>query len=123
MDQEDRKYLGREAAFPHQLQGSWVEDSDPTLVLILNGIKRRPFHLLCAVELIEPFPSDVSAKNGDHIKLCLDAAMDISRFAHIGSVIIVGGAIDFMPVAQKIRSAGHTYVGIGDRRNANKYWA
>ena len=37
MDQEDRKYLGREAAFPHQLQGSWVEDSDPTLVLILNG--------------------------------------------------------------------------------------
>ena len=37
MDQEDREYLGRDAPFPHALQGSWVEDSDPTLVLILSG--------------------------------------------------------------------------------------
>lgn len=37
MDQEDREYLGREAAFPHELQGRWVEDSDPTLVLVVSG--------------------------------------------------------------------------------------
>ena len=37
MTPDDRKYLGREAAFPPELQGEWVEDSDPTLVLILSG--------------------------------------------------------------------------------------
>lgn len=79
--------------------------------------------LQSAVELIQLFPPGASAKNGADIKLCLDAAEDINRFKHIGTVIIVGGDSDFMPVAQKIKAAGRTLVGIGNRKNTNKHWA
>lgn len=76
-----------------------------------------------AVELIQLFPPGASAKNGADIKLCLDAMEDISRFEHIGTVIIVGGDSDFMPVAQKIKAAGRTLIGVGTRKNTNKHWA
>jgi uncharacterized LabA/DUF88 family protein len=79
--------------------------------------------LQSAVELIQLFPPGASAKNGADIKLCLDAVEDISRFDHIGTVIIVGGDSDFMPVAQKIKAAGRTLVGVGARKNTNKHWA
>lgn len=79
--------------------------------------------LQSAVELIQLFPPGASAKNGADIKLCLDAAEDINRFKHIGTVLIVGGDSDFMPVAQKIKAAGRTLVGIGNRKNTNKHWA
>lgn len=79
--------------------------------------------LQSAVELIQLFPPGASAKNGADIKLCLDATEDISRFNHIGTVIIVGGDSDFMPVAQKIKAAGRTLIGIGNRKNTNKHWA
>jgi len=79
--------------------------------------------LQSAVELIQLFPPGSSAKNGADIKLCLDAAEDISRFAHIGTVIIIGGDSDFMPVAQKIKAAGRTLIGIGTRKNTNRHWA
>ena len=86
------------------------------------GRYRDPL-LQSAVELIQLFPPGASAKNGADIKLCLDATEDISRFAHIGTVIIVGGDSDFMPVAQKIKAAGRTLIGIGNRKNTNKHWA
>ncbi|QHI97041.1 NYN domain-containing protein [Xylophilus rhododendri] len=76
-----------------------------------------------AVELIQLFPPGASAKNGADIKLCLDAVEDIQRFSHIGTVIIVGGDSDFMPVSQKIKAAGRTLVGIGTRRSTNRHWA
>lgn len=79
--------------------------------------------LQSAVELIQLFPPGASAKNGADIKLCLDATEDISRFSHIGTVIIVGGDSDFMPVAQKIKAAGRVLIGIGNRKNTNKHWA
>ena len=79
--------------------------------------------LQTAVELIQLFPPGAAAKNGADIKLCLDATEDISRFAHVGTVIIIGGDSDFMPVAQKIKAAGRTLVGIGTRRNTNRHWA
>ncbi len=79
--------------------------------------------LQCAVELIQLFPPGASAKNGADIKLCLDAAEDLARFAHIGTLIIVGGDSDFMPVAQKIKAAGRTLVGVGTRRSTNRHWA
>ena len=63
-----------------------------------------------AVELIQLFPPGQLAKNGADIKLCLDAAEDIARFPHIGTVLIVGGDSDFMPVAQKIKAGGRTLV-------------
>lgn len=79
--------------------------------------------LQSAVELIQLFPPGPSAKNGADIKLCLDATEDIGRFGHIGTVIIIGGDSDFMPVAQKVKAAGRTLVGIGNRKNTNKHWA
>lgn len=83
----------------------------------------RDAPLQTSVELIQLFPPGASAKNGADIKLCLDAAEDVGRFGHIGTVIIVGGDSDFMPVAQKIKAAGRTLVGIGTRRNTNRHWA
>ena len=79
--------------------------------------------LQSAVELIQLFSPGASAKNGADIKLCLDATEDMSRFDHLGTIIIVGGDSDFMPVAQKIKAAGRTLIGIGTRPNTNRHWA
>jgi uncharacterized LabA/DUF88 family protein len=75
------------------------------------------------VELLQLFPPGGGAKNGADIKLCLDATEDVARFAHIGTVIIVGGDSDFMPVSQKIKAAGRTLIGIGTRKATNRHWA
>jgi len=75
------------------------------------------------VELIQLFSPGASAKNGADIKLCLDATEDMSRFDHIGTIIVVGGDSDFMPVAQKIKAAGRTLVGVGTKKNTNRHWA
>ena len=79
--------------------------------------------LQSAVELIQLFPPGGSAKNGADIKLCLDAMEDIGRFSHIGTVIIVSGDSDFMPVSQKIKAAGRTLIGVGTRKSTNRHWA
>ena len=79
--------------------------------------------LQCAVELIQLFPPGGSAKNGADIRLCLDAMEDMGRFGHIGTVIIVGGDSDFMPVSQKVKAAGRSLVGIGTRASTNRHWA
>jgi hypothetical protein len=79
--------------------------------------------LQAAVELIQLFPPGGSAKNGADIKLCLDAVEDIGRFAHIGTVVIIGGDSDYMPVAQKIKAAGRTLVGLATRKSTNRHWA
>ena len=79
--------------------------------------------LQCAVELIQLFPPGGSDKNGADIRLCLDAMEDMGRFAHIGTVIIVGGDSDFMPVSQKVKAAGCSLVGIGTRLSTNRHWA
>ena len=76
-----------------------------------------------AVELVQLFPPGGAAKNGADIKLCLDATEDVGRFAHIGTVIIVGGDSDFMPVSQKIKAAGRTLIGVGTRKATNRHWA
>lgn len=76
-----------------------------------------------AVELIQLFSPGASAKNGADIKLCLDAVEDIGRFSHIGTILIVGGDSDFMPVSQKIKAAGRTLIGVGARKSTNRHWA
>lgn len=76
-----------------------------------------------AIDLQQLFPPGGGAKNGADIKLCLDAAEDIARFPHIGTVIIVGGDSDFMPISQKVKAAGRTMVGVGTRKSTNRHWA
>ena len=79
--------------------------------------------LQSAIELIQLFPPGASAKNGADIRLCLDALQDLGTHAHIGTLLIVGGDSDFMPVAQKIKAAGRTLVGVGTRKSTNRHWA
>ena len=76
-----------------------------------------------AVELVQLFPPGGAAKNGADIRLCLDAMEDVARFPHIGTVVIVGGDSDFMPVSHKIKAAGRTLVGVGTRKATNRHWA
>ena len=76
-----------------------------------------------AVDLVQLFPPGAAAKNGADIRLCLDAMEDVARFPHVGTVVIVGGDSDFMPVSHKIKAAGRTLVGVGTRRSTNRYWA
>jgi len=76
-----------------------------------------------SVELLQMFPTGGAAKNGADIRLCLDAVEDVARFGHIRTVVIVGGDSDFMPVAQKIKAAGRSVVGVGTRGATNRHWA
>ena len=76
-----------------------------------------------AMELMQLFPPGGAAKNGADIRLSLDALEDVTRLGHIGSVVIVSGDSDFMPLAQKIKAAGRTLVGISDRKSTNPHWA
>lgn len=76
-----------------------------------------------AVELHQLFPPGGAAKNGADIRLCLDAAEDVARFAHIATVVVVSGDSDFMPLAHKLRAAGRTLVGVGTRNATNRHWA
>ena len=76
-----------------------------------------------AIELIQLFPPGASTKNGADIRLCLDATEDLARFAHIGTVIVIGGDSDFMPLAQKVKAAGRRLIGVGTRPNTNRHWA
>jgi len=76
-----------------------------------------------AVELVQLFPPGGAAKNGADIRLCLDAMEDVARFPHIGTVVVVGGDSDFMPVSHKIKAAGRTLVGVGTRNSTNRHWA
>ncbi|WKB53565.1 NYN domain-containing protein [Eleftheria terrae] len=76
-----------------------------------------------AIELIQLFPPGASAKNGADIRLCLDAMEDLGRQPHVGTVMVVGGDSDFMPLAQKVKAAGRRLVGVGSRRTTNRHWA
>lgn len=79
--------------------------------------------LQSAIELIQIFPPGANAKNGADIKLCLDVMEDMVRFPHIGTIIVVGGDSDYMPLSYKVKAAGRTLVGIGSRRTTNQHWA
>lgn len=75
------------------------------------------------MDLVQMFPPGGAAKNGADIRLSLDAVEDLARFAHIRTVVVVGGDSDFLPLAQKVHAAGRTLVGVGTRANTNRHWA
>jgi len=85
--------------------------------------KYRQSLLKTAVELIQIFPPGASAKNGADIKLSLDALDDVLRFPYISSVVVVGGDSDFIPLAQKIKTAGKQLIGVGCKASTNPHWA
>lgn len=75
------------------------------------------------MELIQLFPPGSAAKNGADIRLCLDAMEDLGRFDHIGTVMVVSGDSDYMPLAHKVKAAGRTVLGVGARKATNAHWA
>jgi hypothetical protein len=76
-----------------------------------------------AIELVQMFPPGAAAKNGADIRLCLDALEDVTRLAHVRTVVVVGGDSDFMPLSHKLKAAGVVLVGVGARANTNRHWA
>lgn len=48
---------------------------------------------------------------------------DVGRQVHIGTVVVVSGDSDFMPLAHKLRAADRTLVGVGMRAATNRHWA
>ena len=75
------------------------------------------------MELVQLFPPGSAAKNGADIRLCLDAMEDLGRFDHIGTVMVVSGDSDYMPLAHKVKAAGRTVLGVGARKATNAHWA
>jgi hypothetical protein len=65
-----------------------------------------------AVDLIQLFPVS-GTKNGADIRLAVDAMEDLSQYADISHVVIVGGDSDYVPLAQRIKQLGRFVVGIG----------
>ena len=76
-----------------------------------------------AVELIQLFPPGSNAKNGADIKLSLDVADDMARFGHIGTVIVVGGDSDYIPLSHRVKAQGRSMIGIGCRNSTNPFLA
>lgn len=76
-----------------------------------------------AIELVQLFPPGGTAKNGADIRLCLDVMEDAGRYSRVGTVIVVGGDSDFMPLAHKLKPTGRRLVGIGTRATTNRHWA
>ncbi len=75
------------------------------------------------IELVQLFPPGAASKNGADIRLCLDAMEELARFAHLRTVVVVGGDSDFTPLAQKVRALGRSLIGIGARKSTNRHWA
>jgi hypothetical protein len=76
-----------------------------------NGAYRRQL-VDRAVDLTQLFPVS-GTKNGADIRLAVDAMEDLSKYADITHVVIVGGDSDYVPLAQRIKQLGRFVVGIG----------
>lgn len=79
--------------------------------------------LQAGMELVQLFPPGSSAKNGADIRLCLDVVSDLARYPQLGTVLVVSGDSDFMPLAQSVKATGRTLIGIGARKTTNRHWA
>lgn len=79
--------------------------------------------LQSATELVQVFGAGANGKNGADIKLALDVLDDMTRHAHIDTVIVVGADSDYMPLSHKVKAAGRRLVGIGARASTNLHWA
>ncbi|RYB91405.1 NYN domain-containing protein [Nocardioides glacieisoli] len=65
-----------------------------------------------AVDLVQLFAAS-GTKNGADIRLAVDAVEDLSRHPDITHVVLVAGDSDYVPLAQRCKRLGRTFVGIG----------
>ncbi|MDQ2809981.1 MAG: NYN domain-containing protein, partial [Chloroflexota bacterium] len=72
------------------------------------------------LDLIQQFSRGM--KNGADIRLALDVLEDLHHFRHLTHIIVVGGDSDYISLAQKVKQAGHTIIGVGVRETVNQFW-
>lgn len=65
-----------------------------------------------AVDLIQLFPA-AGSKNGADIRLAVDALEDVARMPHVGTVVLVAGDSDYIPLAQRLKRMGRYVVAVG----------
>lgn len=65
-----------------------------------------------AVDLVQLFAAS-GTKNGADIRLAVDAVEDLTRHPDITHVVLVAGDSDYVPLAQRCKRLGRTFVGIG----------
>jgi hypothetical protein len=73
-----------------------------------------------AIDLVQLFPL-TSAKNGADIRLALDVIDDLRRHPQITHVVVVGSDSDYTALAQRCRTYGIHFVGVGTARTARSY--
>jgi uncharacterized LabA/DUF88 family protein len=75
-----------------------------------------------SVDLIQLYPRGMHGKNGADIRVVLDAMEDVQQFPHVTHVVILSGDSDYIGLAQKLRQAGKTVIGIGVESTTNAFW-
>lgn len=75
------------------------------------------------IDLIQIFPKGARAKNGADIRLALDALEDVFRYPKLTHAVIISSDSDFISLAQKLKQAGLTVIGIGVQQATNVFWA
>lgn len=85
------------------------------------GRYREDFNEVGA-DLIQMFPRGANAKNGADIRLALDVLEDTHRFSYLTHVVIVGGDSDYISLAQKVKQANLTIIGVGVQETTNAFW-
>jgi NYN domain len=73
-----------------------------------------------AIDLVQLFPL-TSTKNGADIRLALDVIDDLRLHPQITHVIVVGSDSDYTALAQRCRTYGVQFVGVGTARTAVSY--
>jgi hypothetical protein len=73
-----------------------------------------------AIDTVQLFPL-TGAKNGADIRLALDAAEDLRHYPHITHVVVVASDSDYTALAQRCRTYGRRFVGVGTARTARGY--
>ena len=73
-----------------------------------------------AIDLVQLFPL-TSTKNGADIRLALDVIDDLRLHPQITHVVVVGSDSDYTALAQRCRTYGIRFVGVGTARTAPSY--
>ena len=73
-----------------------------------------------AIDLVQLFPL-TGSKNGADIRLALDVIDDLRLHPQITHVVVVGSDSDYTALAQRCRTYGVRFVGVGTARTATSY--
>lgn len=73
-----------------------------------------------AIDLVQLFPL-TSSKNGADIRLAIDVIEDLRLHPQITQVVVVGSDSDYTALAQRCRSYGVRFAGVGTARTAAGY--